>query len=223
MTVVGHPSCFYYDIEQNMIKVNPSDTKRARAFELWLNAPMPMATIVKRYDVGRAVKYSRKSGMRFNALLCWAILKAASDIEEFYMVPEADHLCKYDKLALNMVVATQNGNINFCDVPFSEDIQQFYADYTRLTRQVAESDVAAFIGDEYAVIGTSALTMCEFEVGVNQYAGTMNNPFLVWGRYRKGLFKTTLPISMQFHHLQMDGATVAAFMNHLQDVINSLR
>ncbi|MBQ6962437.1 MAG: hypothetical protein IJP79_01840 [Paludibacteraceae bacterium] len=29
--------------------------------------------------------------------------------------------------------------------------------------------------------------------------------FLAWGKWRKGWLKTTLPISFQFHHAQMDG------------------
>ena len=54
------------------------------------------------------------------------------------------------------------------------------------------------------------------------YSGIFNNPFLIWGRYRKGLFKTRLTVSFQFHHTQMDGAHAAQFLNKLQSVINSL-
>ena len=50
------------------------------------------------------------------------------------------------------------------------------------------------------IIGTSALARHEIDGAMNIYAGVYNNPFLIWGRYRKGLFKTTLPVSFQFHH-----------------------
>ena len=50
--------------------------------------------------------------------------------------------------------------------------------------------------------------------------GQWNNPFLMWAKYRKGLFKTTLPISLQFHHAQMDGGDAARFLNALQQQFN---
>jgi chloramphenicol O-acetyltransferase type A len=36
------------------------------------------------------------------------------------------------------------------------------------------------------------------------------------------MFKTTLPISFQFHHAQMDGFEAARFLNGLQGVIDEL-
>ena len=69
------------------------------------------------------------------------------------------------------------------------------------------------------ILGTSAVTGTELDCLVNQYSGIYNNPFLAWGRYRKGWFKVKLPISMQFHHAQMDGGHAARFLESLQQTI----
>ena len=45
----------------------------------------------------------------------------------------------------------------------------------------------------------------------------------MWGKYRKHWFKTTLPISFQFHHTQMDGAHAGTFLANLQNEINRLQ
>lgn len=50
------------------------------------------------------------------------------------------------------------------------------------------------------VIGTSAIVDTEIDGAVGMNSGIFNNPFLIWGRYRRGLFRTTLPLSFQFHH-----------------------
>ena len=71
-------------------------------------------------------------------------------------------------------------------------------------------------------VGTSAVTGTEIDCIVNQYTDKFSNPMLMWGRYRKGLFKTTLPISFQFHHVQMDGGQATQFLEELQLIINSL-
>jgi chloramphenicol O-acetyltransferase type A len=43
----------------------------------------------------------------------------------------------------------------------------------------------------------------------------------MWGKYRKGLFKTVMPVSFQFHHVQMDGGHAARFLERLQAEITS--
>lgn len=47
-------------------------------------------------------------------------------------------------------------------------------------------------------VGTSAMVQTELDCIVNQYTDKFSNPFLTWGRYRKGLFKTTLTIIMKY-------------------------
>ncbi len=71
------------------------------------------------------------------------------------------------------------------------------------------------------VIGTSALAQYEIDGAVGMYSGIFNNPFLIWGRYRKRMFKTTLMVSFQFHHTQMDGAHAARFLDLLQHEIDT--
>ena len=73
------------------------------------------------------------------------------------------------------------------------------------------------------VIGTSAIVDTELDGAVGMNSGIFNNPFLIWGKYRKGLFKTTLKLSFQFHHTQMDGAHAGRFLQRLQETIDSLK
>ncbi len=72
------------------------------------------------------------------------------------------------------------------------------------------------------VIGTSAIVETEIDGAVNMYSGIFNNPFLIWGRYRKKLFRYYLNISFQFHHTQMDGSHAGRFLENLQKEINSV-
>ena len=55
----------------SMKEVNPKETSRAYAFEMWMNAPMPMVTFFKTLNVSRLIKISRKTGMKFNMLMCY--------------------------------------------------------------------------------------------------------------------------------------------------------
>jgi chloramphenicol O-acetyltransferase type A len=55
------------------------------------------------------------------------------------------------------------------------------------------------------------------------YSGIFNNPFMIWGKYRKKRFRYELPISFQFHHTQMDGAHAGRFLANLQKEIDGLK
>lgn len=204
-----------------MHEVNPADTTRAYAFDMWMKAPMPMVTLIKTLDVSRLRYISRRQGLKFNMLMCWCIGKAASQIKEFYMLPVGGKLIRYDSLAVNAIVANSEGEVSSCDIPFSENLSKFNADYLRLTRQVAETCKNHDIS-ESMVIGTSALAQYDIDGAVGMYSGIFNNPFMIWGSYRRSLFKTRLTVSFQFHHTQMDGAHAARFLSLLQSEIDRL-
>ena len=206
-----------------MKEINPKETTRAYAYEMWLKAPNPMVTFFKTLDVSRVVKISRKSGLKFNMLMCYCIGRAASSVKEFYMLPVGEKLMQYDKIAVNTIVANSEGEVSSCDIPFNDDLTQFNRDYIHLTQQAAKSCTDNDLSAESMVIGTSALAQYEIDGAVGMYSGIFNNPFMIWGKYKRRWLKTTLTISFQFHHTQMDGAHAAKFLNNLQTEINNLR
>ena len=202
--------------------IDPKMTTRAAAFDLWMSAPNPMVTFFKTLDVTPLVRFSRKRGLKFNMLLCWCIGKAASEIKEFYLLPVGCELLQYDSIAVNTIVKNKTGEVGSCDVPFSTDLAQFSADYLRLTHEVAESCENHDLTDSM-VIGTSAIVDTEIDGAVGMNSGIFNNPFIIWGKYHKGLFRTTLKLSFQFHHTQMDGAHAGRFLQRLQENIFEIR
>ena len=205
-----------------MREVNPQSTSRAQAFELWMKAPNPMVTLFKTVDVTRLVRMSRKKGYKFNMLLDWCIGKAASTIKEFYLLPVGDKLMQYDNLAVNTIVKNNTGEVSSCDILYTDDIDQFNRQYLDYTSMVAESRNDRDLSGECMVIGTSAIIDTEIDGAVGMNSGIFNNPFLIWGRYRKKWLRYNLPISFQFHHTQMDGAHAGKFLANLQEVINNL-
>ena len=202
-------------------EIQPQETKRAFAFEMWMTAPMPMVTLVKTMNVSKLMKISKKSGVKFNTLMCWCIGKAATVTEELHLLPENGKLYQYDQIAINVVVRNRKGGINSCDIPYSADLQQFNRDYLEMTTKVAEDCQSSFL-DGYMIVGTSAMIQTELDCIVNQYTDKFLNPMVMWGKYRKSWCKTLLPVSFQFHHVQMDGGDAARFLKRLQQTITAL-
>ena len=204
-------------------EIDPQVTTRAAAYELWMKAPNPMVTFFKTLDVTNLVRISKKKQMKFNMLLDFCIGRAAASIKEFYILPVGDKLIQYDTLAVNTIVKNKDGEISSCDISQIDLLNNFNTEYLKYTRQVAESCSDRDLSEESMVIGTSAIIDTEIDGAVGMNSGIFNNPFIIWGKYRRKYFRYYLPVSFQFHHTQMDGAHAGKFLANLQNEINRIQ
>ena len=204
-------------------EVDPKDTTRAAAYALWMKAPNPMVTFFKTFDVTNLIKVSRKRSLNFNILLDYCIGRAAVKVKEFYILPVGDKLIQYDTIAVNTIVKNKEGEVSSCDLSYNAELNQFNEEYLKYTAQVAASCQDRDLSENSMVIGTSAIIDTEIDGAVGMNSGIFNNPFIIWGRYKKKWFRYYLPLSFQFHHTQMDGAHAGVFLKNLQDEINLLK
>ena len=201
---------------------DPKQTTRAFAYEFWMKAPNPMVTFIKTIDVTRLVKVSKRKGLKFNMLLDWCIGKAAAPIKEFYMLPVGNELIQYESIAINTIVKNKTAEVSSCDILFNDKLEEFNNEYMQYTSEVAATCQDRDLSENSMVIGTSAIIDTEIDGAVGMNSGIFNNPFIIWGRYKKKFFRYYLTLSFQFHHTQMDGAHAGHFLANLQNEINRL-
>ena len=166
-------------------EINPQDTTRASAYKLWMNAPNPMVTFFKTLDVTNIIKMSKKKQMKFNMLLDFCIGKAAVTVKEFYILPVGEKLMRYDRIAVNTIVKNKVGEVSSCDILYTDDLETFNQDYLKYTVQVAETCQDRDLSGNCMVIGTSAIIDTEIDGAIGMNSGIFNNPFMIWGRYRR--------------------------------------
>ena len=204
-------------------EINPEETTRASAYDLWMKAPNPMVTIFKTLDVTNLVKLSKKKGFKFNMLMDWCIGKAASSVKEFYILPVGDKLIQYETIAVNTIVKNKDGEVSSCDILYTDDFDKFNNDYLEYTAQVTNTCTDRDLSENSMVIGTSAILDTEIDGVVGMNSGISTNPFMFWGKYRKKFLRCYLPVSFQFHHTLMDGAHAGRFLENLQQEINNFK
>lgn len=204
-------------------EVQPKDTTRAMAYELWMKAPNPMVTFFKTLDITNLIKISKRKKLKLNMLLDYCIGKAAVGIKEFYTLPVGEKLIQYDAIAVNTIVKNKDGEVSSCDILYSESLDVFNQEYLKYTSQVADSCHDRDLSERCMVIGTSAIVDTEIDGAVGMNSGIFNNPFMIWGKYSRKWFRYYLKLSFQFHHTQMDGAHAGSFLENLQKEINRLK
>lgn len=204
-------------------EVQPKDTTRAMAYELWMKAPNPMVTFFKTLDITNLIRFSKRKKLKLNMLLDYCIGKAAVGIKEFYTLPVGEKLIQYDSIAVNTIVKNKDGEVSSCDILYSESLDVFNQEYLKYTAQVADSCHDRDLSESCMVIGTSAIVDTEIDGAVGMNSGIFNNPFMIWGKYSRKWFRYYLKLSFQFHHTQMDGAHAGSFLENLQKEINKLK
>ena len=157
-------------------EINPKETARASAFELWMKAPNPMVTFFKTYDVMPLIKVSKNRGMKFNMLLDLCIGKAAASVKEFYLLPVGNKLMQYDKLAVNTIVANKDGEVSSCDIAYTDSLEKFNADYLKYTTAVHNNPF--MIWGKYRIDGDKALLSISFQFHHTQMDGAHAGKFL---------------------------------------------
>lgn len=195
----------------------PIGTSRQSTYEDFKESACPTIMLCKEFDITRVVRYAKRHRMKLNMLLCWIIGKAASDIREFYVLYDQHLLHEYDTLSLNVVVDAGDA-IFLCDVPYCPSLEQFAADYDRICAETIATR-SNILSDDHARVGTSTLIQTELTFCTGGYNEKYTNPFITWGRYHKGWFKTTLPITIRVHHIQMDGGQCARLLANMESVI----
>ena len=208
------------DKEEKMREVDPMTTPRAKSLQLYKDAPMPMVTIFKTLDVSPLVRL-KESGYRFNMLMCFCTAQAAHKTPQFRLLPAGEKMLEYDEIGVNTIVADISGGLSTCDLPFCDAPDRFSAIYDELTEKV-RLDCTDFELPDRMIIGTSNLAAYDIDGAVNMYSGIFNNPFLIWGKYRRQEDRTLLPVSFQFHHVQMDGLEACEFLERLQGACTNL-
>lgn len=206
-----------------MKEIDPKDTTRAAAYDLWMNAPNPMVTFFKTLDITNLVRVSKRKKMKFNMLMDYCIGKAAAEVKEFYVLPVENKLIQYDNIAVNTIVKNKKGEVSSCDILYERDLNIYNKQYLKYTHEVAQSCCDRDLSNDNMVIGTSAILDTQIDGAVGMNSGIFNNPFIIWGRYKRKWFKYYLTISFQFHHTQMDGAHAGRFLENLQKEIKSLK
>ncbi len=204
-------------------EIDPKATTRAIAYDYWIKAPNPMVTFFKTLNVTNLVKVSKKRHLKFNMLLDYCIGRAAGNIKEFYILPVGEKLIQYDTIAVNTIVKNKDGEVSSCDILYRDSLELFNQDYLKYTSWAIENCKDRDLSKDSMVIGTSAIIETEIDGAVGMNSGIFNNPFIIWGKYRKKLFKYYLFISFQFHHTQMDGAHAGRFLENLQKEIDRIK
>lgn len=195
-------------------KVKISELKNPQMYNQFINELAPSVCVSGNLDITNVYKQKRK-GHSLNALLCYSILQAAQNIEEFHYSIQKDGLYYYDFVKTNAVLIGKDNQHYYADYKYFDNFEDFEKEYERVNKYCIEN-CTHFSEDTGSMIATSAIVGYPFTSISLGVSTEFWDHFIMWGKYEKHLFKKTLNISLRFHHAIIDGGLAAKFFNELQ-------
>lgn len=183
-----------------------------------------MVHITVTLDISHLVLLCKKNKhIPLNAALCYCIGKAANQVKECHLLLKGEEIIWSDIVNVQTIVKDKEGQLRFCDLPANDNLEEYVSQYYRLVKEVKEKCDNHFEEDRIFV-GTSCVsTRMPIDCCVNQWNDSFQNLFLMWGAYKKCFFrKYKLTMTMQFHHVQINGGEVCKYFEILQKEIKSI-
>lgn len=208
-------------MEKTKSKVDLSTFKGARMFNSYVSDPQPAVCVTGKFDVTNIYKLKKKKHS-FNAMMCYCIMQASQKVEGFHYYIDNGELYRYNNTKVRVVVNGSDGQLYYADFKYTNSFAQFENEY-RKTLDYCYKNNCHKLDDSGAVIGTSAVIDYPFESFSLSVSPHFNFNYLLWGSFVKKFFKTTLNISLRFHHALVNGKTAAQFFNNLQHELKELK
>ena len=205
----------------NCRKVDLNTYNKKAMYEMFINEVSPSVCVTGKLDITNVWK-QKKKGHSLNCIICYCIMHAAQNIEDFHYSIKEDGLYYYDNMKTNAVVRTKDGQLHYADYKFFDNFTEFEAEYKRVNKYCYET-CESFVEDTGSQIATSAIIDFPFtSISIDVSSDFWDN-FVLWGKYESKLFKKTLNLSLRFHHATIDGQTAAKFFNELQRQFNKIK
>lgn len=204
--------------------ITPAEAGREAEYGYWIDNRMPMVHLTTTFDVTRLVRLCRKQKrLKMNMLMCYCIVRAAQQVKEFHTLISGRDIIWSDRINVQTILKDKQGQLRFCDLPYTENLDEFVENYYRIGKEVWEK-CEHHLDEEALFVGTSCLsTTLPLDSVSNQCNESFMNPFLMWGAYRKQFpWRYKLSMSLQFHHVQINGGEACRFLEILQNEMNSL-
>lgn len=207
-------------------QITPEEAGREIAWEQFHLSPMPFASLVASIDAGNLMDfYNRHRGTyHLNTVILYLLLKACEPVKEAKLNLIDGKIYQFDTLCVSYTLYDDDGKLRICCIPYNDDLDEFQAEYNRLTLKCKRERRDIFFSGMMQ-IGTSNLGAynVNVEAAIPGYCPKYNNPFFVFGKIIEQDKRKVLRITLNVNHILMDGAHICAVLENFQNLINGLK
>ena len=202
----------------NKTKIEIENFKHPHMFERFVNETNPAVCVTGCFDITNL--YNRKDKHKLNTMLCFCILQAGQNVEDFhYAISPEKELLYYKNVRTNVIVNGDDGSLYYADLKYYKHFKNFEKEYERVTKY-CQTHCEHYQKDNGALLATSAVINYPFTSFSLGMSDEFWDNFVMWGKYIKKEEKVELYISLRFHHATIDGQHAGMFFNELQRQID---
>ena len=208
-----------------MKEININSWKRRDIYKVFRSMQFPHFSVNSELDVTALVRFSKKRGQSFHALMLYLVCRAANELPAFRLRLRGKKVVEHESVHIAPTLSWKEDLFTFCAVPYNPDPRAFVRDCAlkqARARALPELNLAddAAIGD--ASIYASSLPWVHLAGATNPFFSAEDCiPRVVWGKHLKRGRAVIMGVSVQCHHALVDGRDVALFLGNMQEMANS--
>ena len=204
--------------------ITPAEAGRELEYDRWAKGVMPMMHVTVTLDFTHLIRYCKKhKEIPVHAATCYCIGRAADKIRECHLLVTDDGFVWSDIINTQTVIKDKKGDLRYVEFAPKETLSEYAVQYRQVIKEAREKCEHHFLGDGICIGTSCASTRLVIDSCANQYTGDFNNLFLMWGAFRRTFFRRyKLAMTVQFHHVQINGGEICLLFENIQDEINSL-
>lgn len=205
----------------NKFKVDINKYHKAHLYKRYMQDSSPGVSVSGLFDITKILK-AKKKGCIFNAMMCYCILQASQNVEEFHYSIKPDGLYYYDYTKIGSVIEGKNGEHYFGEYRYFKSFLDFQENYKKISKYCYEN-CDNYEEDSGAKIATSSIPNFSFTSISLDVSNNFWDNFVSWGKFQKKWFKVKVYISLRFHHATVDGKSAGEFFNELQKQFDNFK
>ncbi len=196
---------------------------RKQHFKHFRKLKDPNFGVVVKVDVTKTYQYAKATKTSFFVCYLYACIKAINSVENLKYRIEEDRIAIYNLIHASATVARSNRTFGFSFVEFSENLEEFNANFQKEKERIQNS--TDLFPPKYSLgcIHCSVLPWLDFTSHKEPFSGNKNDsvPQLAFGKVVTENGQKRMSVAITVNHALVDGYHVGLFFEEFQKQLDN--
>ena len=204
-----------------MRKIDMQNWSRREHFEFFNAFNHPHYSLCANVDLTKLYPFVKQQGYSLNAAIIYVISRAANAVQEFRYRIKDGEVVEHETVSPAVTILVANDLFSFCAIDYTPDFNEFAARAARLIAAVKENPTLKDPPGRDDLLYMTALPWVSFTSFTHpmQQHPADYIPRFAWGKYFQEGARLKMPLSVQGHHVLMDGIHMGRFYAAVEEIL----
>lgn len=193
--------------------------KRKQVYKYFDNMTCPFTVLTIPLDITNIANYCKVNRHHY-ATIAWILVKSANKIYEMRVRCENEKFYLYDKMNIGFTEPLNNHVMGFFECEMKDNLKDFLSEFEMRHKMFLKEQKDITLSSA-GVIWCNCEPWFETSALFPPFDASDHTQEFVWDKIKTENGKSTINLTIKFHHGYFDGEHLAAFLDILHDEIQN--